>query len=214
MDDRDCLLRPEANADDAPNGDTSQPATGERGRLERLYGEIRTVAGRLFERERAGHTLQPTAVANEAWIRLMNHVPATGDGPDVPLIANVVRNVLVDHARRRSSQRRGGDRQRTAIDPDELTVREDPEAMIIVGDAIESLATHSPRAASVVELRFIAGCDEAEVALLLGCSRATVGRDWRTARLWLRRALAEHGHVAEIEADGEAEGEAGSPGDA
>jgi len=164
----------------------------EHDRLERLYAEIRGAAGRLFERERAGHTLQPTAVANEAWIRLVDRIPPGGGEPGLPLIVRAVRNVLVDHARRRATLRRGGDLRRIPIDADEMTVRNDPEAMIVVGDAIEALAVHSPRAASVVELRFIAGCDEAEVALLLGCSRATVVRDWRTARLWLRRALAEH----------------------
>lgn len=148
------------------------------------------MAGRLFEREASGHTLQPTAVAHEAWIRLADLMPPTGDGPDLPLIVRAVRNVLVDHARRRTALRRGGTGERIRVGTDELAIREDPEAMVIVGEALDGLAERSQRAATVVELRFIAGCSEDEVAMLLGCSRATVARDWKAARMWLRRALA------------------------
>lgn len=160
-------------------------------RLERLYRQIRAVSGRLFERERSGHTLQPTAVAHEAWLRLAPELDPGDEGPGLARIVRAVRNVLVDHARQRKAARRGGGRDRAAMEPDALAVEEDPEAMLIVGDAIDALARRSPRAASVVELRFIAGCGEDEVAMLLGCSRATVSREWRVARAWLRRALAE-----------------------
>jgi RNA polymerase sigma factor (TIGR02999 family) len=172
--------------EEEPLGGADEPAQD---RLERLYGEVRRVAGRLFEREASGHTLQPTAVAHEAWIRLADRMPPAGDGPDLPLIVRAVRNVLVDHARRRTALRRGGTHARVHLEPDDLAVREDPEAMVIVGEALDALAERSQRAATVVELRFIAGCSEDEVAVLLGCSRATVARDWKAARMWLRRAL-------------------------
>ena len=146
-------------------------------RLERLYRQIRAVSGRLFERERSGHTLQPTAVAHEAWLRLAPELDPGDEGPGLARIVRAVRNVLVDHARQRKAARRGGGRDRAAMEPDALAVEEDPEAMLIVGDAIDALARRSPRAASVVELRFIAGCGEDEVAMLLGCSRATVSRE-------------------------------------
>ena len=189
--------------DAGSDGDEHEQRDGEPGaagpgedrldRLERLYGEVRRVAGRLFDREASGHTLQPTAVAHEAWIRLADHMPPSGDGPDLPLIVRAVRNVLVDHARRRTALRRGGTRERIRLEPDDIAVREDPEAMVIVGEALDALAERSQRAATVVELRFIAGCSEDEVAMLLGCSRATVARDWKAARMWLRRALDNDG---------------------
>ncbi len=191
---------------------SDEPDGARADRLERLYREIRSVSGRLFERERTGHTLQPTAVAHEAWIRLAPGLDRTGGEPELALIVRAVRNVLVDHARRRDAARRGGGHARAALDAEALAVREDPEAMVIVGDALETLAARSPRAASVVELRFIAGCSEDEVAMLLGCSRATVSREWGAARAWLRRALAEAEGAADAAVDGSSGAAAEGPG--
>lgn len=179
---------------------TSRPTTDppQADRLDDLYEGLRSISGRLFARERGGHTLQPTAVAHEAWIRLAAHGESSGDAagepasdPSLPLIVRTVRNVLVDHARRRDALRRGGGAAKLSLDDADVPVGDDPAGLVILSDAIDELARRSPRAAAVVELKVFAGCEEAEVAECLDCSRATVTRDWRTARAWLRRALAD-----------------------
>lgn len=158
-----------------------------------LYEQLRALAQRQMGRERAGHTLQPTALAHEAFLRL-------ADGTEVPwadrahllgVAAHVLRQILVEHARSRGRQKRGGDRHRVTLQAELLAAAEDRALdTLTLDEALERLAALHERQARVVELRFFGGLDVEEVAEVLGVSPRTVKGDWRLARAWLRRELA------------------------
>jgi RNA polymerase sigma factor (TIGR02999 family) len=172
---------------------------GDRSALDRLlplvYHELRQVARRRLESEREGHTLQATALVHEAYVRL-----AGGDlqwqnrAHFFALAATAMRRILVDHARSRAADKRGGDAEvlsldRTGIDP---TAREgDVIELLALDQALEALAAQDPRKARVIEAHVFAGLTQRETAEALGISPATVERDLRLARAWLARALAE-----------------------
>jgi len=159
--------------------------------LEELYGCLRELAGRWLARERPGHTLQPTALVHEAWLRLADADPASW--PDraqfAAACARTLRRVLVDHARTRGAQKRGeGQGRVTLVD----LVGGEGEQLVDVLDidaCLERLAGDHPRPARVVELRFFAGLSIAEVAQLLEVSPRTVDSDWQFARAHLIRDL-------------------------
>ncbi len=163
---------------------------------ERFYEELHAIARRAFADERGGHTLQPTAAVNEACLRLLSSSPL----PDVPrveqlaLAARVLRQVLVDHHRRRSAEKRGGARLRVELDDDAAaggaTEVADLEAL---QQALERLRELSPRQAEVVTLRAFGGLAMEDVARALGVSKRTAEADWTVARSWLRRELARSG---------------------
>jgi RNA polymerase sigma-70 factor, ECF subfamily len=173
------------------------PARGEAldERTQSLYRTLRDLAAGSLARERAGHTLQPTALVHEAWLRLARDgTEAWGDEAQfLAAGARVLRQVLVDHARRRSAAKRGGDRLRVTLD--ELPAQSGAEALDVLAldEALERLAEQHPRAARVVELRFFAGLGGEEAARLLGISPRTVDGDWSFARAWLIRALGGSG---------------------
>jgi RNA polymerase sigma factor (TIGR02999 family) len=141
-------------------------------------------------RERADHTLQPTALVHEAYARLAHaaSLHAADRLHFLRLASSVMRRVLVDHARARHAAKRGGAMQVTL---DDALVGQDAHAldMLELDDALTRLAAAEPRWAQVVELRFFAGLEVPEVAEVLGISTATVKRDWRFARAWLAHAL-------------------------
>jgi RNA polymerase sigma-70 factor (ECF subfamily) len=168
---------------------------GDQAALEQLtpaiYAELRSRAHGYMKNERPGHTLQTTALANEAWLRLVN-VAAT-DWKDrahfFAIAANVMRRILVDSARARGREKRGGSAHRVDLDeiPD-ISRRRDPE-LIAVDDALDKLAELDPRKAKVIELRFFGGLSVAETAEVLKVHEQTVLRDWRLARIWMMREI-------------------------
>ena len=170
-----------------------------------LYSELHAIAARHMRGERPGHTLQPTALVHEAFLRLVGGTPATFDDRAHFLRAasQAMRRVLVDHARARNAAKRGG-ALRVTLDEGVAGADDGAVDLLVLDDALSRLAAAEPRWAQVVELRYFAGLEVPEVAEALGISTATVKRDWRFARAWLARALGDDG------GDGAEEGE-GAP---
>lgn len=158
-----------------------------------IYPELRRLAAGLMSRERAGHTLQPTALANEAWLRLVDadRVEWEGRAHFFGAAARCMRQVLVDHARARGAAKRGGDRQRVTFDDDLISGHDADFELIALNDALDKLAALDERAAKVAEMRLFAGMTIPEVAAALDVSPRTVDGDWATARLWLSKELAD-----------------------
>ncbi len=156
-----------------------------------LYEELRVVAGRHMRRERRSHTLQPTALLNEACLRLMGDVgelPIQDRVHFFALAAQAMRRVLVEHARRRNAAKRGGELVRVTISDLAGLSTEDLDVLGL-DRALTELAVLDARAAQVVELRFFGGYSDSEVSELLGQSVASTRRDWVFARSWLRTKL-------------------------
>jgi RNA polymerase sigma factor (TIGR02999 family) len=160
----------------------------------RFYVELRGIARRLFAGERGAHTLQPTALVNEACVRLLSTSRLT----DLPreqrlaLAARVLRQVLVDHARARGAEKRGAGRVRVELDPDRGAGEDALEDVDVdrVHTALERLAGLHARQAEVVTLRLFGGLTMEQVAASVGAAKRTVEADWTVARAWLRRELA------------------------
>ncbi len=151
-----------------------------------VYAELRRLSGALMRRERPGHTLQPTALIHEAFLRLMQGDPKWENRAHFfGAAARAMRRILVDHARARRAQKRAGGEVRVTFE--ELSVAgPDPKLdLLAVDEALAALEAEDPRLAKVVELRYFAGCSMEESADLLGVSVATVKRDWVYARAWL-----------------------------
>jgi RNA polymerase sigma factor (TIGR02999 family) len=153
-----------------------------------VYDELRRVASRLMQRERADHTLSPTAVVHEAVIRLLGDA-VFDKAPDRGFLfasaARAMREVLIDHARRRGADRRGGGRRRVALDAVVDYFESQSLDLVAVHEALDRLAERDERQAQVMTLRYFGGMTVAEVAAALGTSVVTVERDWRVARAWL-----------------------------
>lgn len=159
-----------------------------------MYGELRRVAGRYLGRERANHTLQPTALVNEAWLRLQKDRGAEWQGRThgLALAAQAMRRLLVDHGRHQKSNKRGG--RLPHVELDELlqaasTAAVPVEDLLTLETALTRLEAIDPRGAEVVVLRFFSGLSVPEVAEHMGLSARTVESDWTHARAWLRREL-------------------------
>jgi RNA polymerase sigma factor (TIGR02999 family) len=156
-----------------------------------IYGELRRVAGAFLRDQRAGHTLQPTALVHEAYLRLVGGAePRWNDRVHfLSAAARAMRTVLVDMARARGAEKRGGGRLRVEL-VDDLDGSHGPdEDVVAVNDALEKLERIDPRWARIVELRFFAGLGRDETARVLGVSPATVHREWTHARAWLYREM-------------------------
>ncbi|RPJ60845.1 MAG: sigma-70 family RNA polymerase sigma factor [Acidobacteria bacterium] len=156
-----------------------------------VYPELRRLAHRYMSREAADHTLQTTALIHEAYLRLIGaqEIRWQNRAHFFAISAQLMRRILVDFARRRLYQKRGGDVQKIPI-ADDLAVSAEPEMDLLrLDDALAALATFSPRQAKVIELRYFGGLDVAETAEVLKISEASVLRDWRLARAWLRNEL-------------------------
>jgi RNA polymerase sigma-70 factor, ECF subfamily len=157
-----------------------------------VYDELRRVASRMMRRERADHTLSPTAVVHEAVIRLMGGVVFDKLADRSYLFASAaraMREVLIDHARRRAADRRGGGRRRIPLDSIVDYFEEQGVDVIAVHEALDRLAELDGRQAQVMTLRYFGGMTVPEVAEALGVSVVTVERDWRLARAWLAGQL-------------------------
>ena len=159
-----------------------------------VHGELRRLAARYLGRERPDHTLQPTALVNEAYLRLAGQHDLDWESRAhfVAIAANVMRQVLVDHARARRAGKRAGELERVTLD-EGLVPSERGVDLVALDDALTDLAGFDPRLARVVELRFFGGLTTREAAAVLGVSTATVEREWATARGWLRRELLRGG---------------------
>ncbi|MEO8256042.1 MAG: ECF-type sigma factor [Acidobacteriota bacterium] len=159
-----------------------------------IYGELRRVARRYLGRERRNHTLQPTALVNEAWLRLQNDRGAQWQGRThgLALAAQAMRRLLVDHGRHQKRQKRGGGAQNVVLDDlikAASTAAVPIEDLLTLEAALTRLEAIDPRGAQVVVLRFFSGLSSPEVAEHLGVSVRTVESDWTHARAWLKRQM-------------------------
>ncbi|HXG64482.1 MAG TPA: sigma-70 family RNA polymerase sigma factor [Blastocatellia bacterium] len=156
-----------------------------------IYKELRRLAGRYLRRERPDHTLQPTALVHEAWLRLaeQEHVAWQNRAHFFGVAAQVMRRILIDHARNHHRARRGGGRRKVSLDDVIELSQERAADLIALDDALKSLAVIDPRKSRVVELRYFGGLSVEETAEALGVSDKTVMRDWALARAWLYNAI-------------------------
>jgi len=194
----DPLVRPPERRMSSPREFTQtlqRSRHGDRAALDELlpavYDEMRRLAGGYLRRERSGHTLQATALAHEAFLRLVGQreVAWQDRAHFMGLAAQAMRRILADYARRRKADKRGDDPARVTLDRIELAAPEDDVDADDLDAALEKLAALDERQARLVELRFFGGLTIDETADVLGISPATVKRDWTLARAWLHREL-------------------------
>lgn len=171
-------------------------SNGDQAALDKLmpvvYDELRRLAGNYLRRERAGHTLQPTALVNEAYMKLVDQRNARWQNRAqfFGVAAQLMRRILVDHARVRQAQKRGGSNQQQLSLSDADRIAEKPNIdLLALHEALNDLAAIDEQQARIVELRFFGGLTIEEASEVLGISHATVERDWTMARAWLRREL-------------------------
>ena len=159
--------------------------------LKFAYSELKRQARFLMARERSDHTLQPTALVHEAYLKM-------GDGANViwkdrshfyGFASHVMRQILVDHARLHTTEKRGNRPIHFSLDDVQIPVAERAESLIVLNDALERLEKMDEQQARIVEMRFFGGMANAEIAEALDISERTVSRDWEAARLWLYREL-------------------------
>lgn len=160
-----------------------------------VHGELRRLARRLMRGERGSHTLQTTALVNEAYLRLvdLSRVHWQDRAHFFAMSARLMRRILVDHARSRKYLKRGGTLRRVSLDEALVVSGERGTDLVALNDALDALATVDPRKSQVVELRFFGGLSIEETAEALHVSGETVVRDWRLARAWLLRELSRKG---------------------
>ncbi|MEM7356047.1 MAG: sigma-70 family RNA polymerase sigma factor [Acidobacteriota bacterium] len=156
-----------------------------------IYNELRNLASRLLAGERREHTLQPTALVNEAYMRLadLRQIRWQDRAHFFALAARSMRRILVDSARKHRSQKRGGADYKIPMDQIGDLPLENPPDFLALDDALSSLAQIDPNKATIVELRFFGGLSAREIAEVLDCSHSTVNRQWRIAKAWLRCEL-------------------------
>ena len=170
---------------------------GDQAALEQLmplvYSELRRLASNYLRRERAGHTLQPTALVNEAYLKLVDQRNAKWQNRAhfFGIAAQLMRRILVDHARQHQAVKRGGSgQQRMSITSVEKLAKEPDVDLLALNEALDELTRMDPQQSQIVELKFFGGLSIEEIAEVLGIGHATVERDWKMARAWLRRQLA------------------------
>jgi RNA polymerase sigma-70 factor (ECF subfamily) len=156
-----------------------------------IHDELRRLARRHMARERVGHTLQATALVNEAYLRLIqiNQVHWQNRAHFFAMASRVMRRILVDAARARRYQKRGGGAERVSLDEALIVSKEPTQDLVALNDALDALAALDLRRSQVVEMRFFGGLSVAETAEALHVSGDTVMRDWRLAKVWLLREL-------------------------
>lgn len=162
--------------------------------MSRLYDELRRLAGSVMRSERSGHTLQPTALVNEAYMRLAgSSTQWENRGHFFAAAARSMRRILVEHARKKYAQKRGGEAQKVTFADLEIASVDPQVDLLMLDEALQALKDFDERLVKVVELRYFAGCDVQETAKLLEVSPATVKRDWAFARAWLYDYMTEGG---------------------
>ncbi len=166
-----------------------------------VYDHLQALARQRMAAEKPGHTLQATALVHEAYLRLFGNGEPVMDwacgGQFYAAAAEAMRRILVDQARRRQTAKRGGDRRRVPLDEAEITIEEPALDLLALDKAMGVLKARDERLHDVVMLRYFGGLTEEQAAIALGVAARTIRRDWRVARLWLRR---------EIETDEETDG--------
>jgi RNA polymerase sigma factor (TIGR02999 family) len=170
---------------------------GDRAALDALlpvvYAELRAIAGAYLRRERTGHTLQPTALVHEAWLRLVRQDQLRFDHRKqfYALSAQMMRRILVDHARAANADKRGGGDVKTGVDGLSIAGRDRTIDLIALDEALDQLAGVSPRQARIIELRYFAGLTGEETSEILGISIATISREQKMAEAWLGHAMSD-----------------------
>src|SRR5262245_47186470 len=170
-------------------------SNGEREALHKLmppfYGEMRQIAGRVLKRERRDHTLQPTALVHEAYLRLIDqrNVNWQNRAHFFAIAAQAMRRIIVDHARRHNALKRGGDNLKVELEAAILLPGAGDVDVVKLDDALTALAAFDPQQERIVELRFFGGLSIEETAEVIGVSPATVKRDWSMAKAWLHREI-------------------------
>lgn len=156
-----------------------------------LYADLRKLASAYMRKEAPGHTLQPTALVSEAYLRLGNrrHIPVESRAHFMAAAADAMRRILVDHARRKRSQKRGGDRQRVTLHEGLAADRAEDVDLLSLDQALDRLRQLDENMADVVMLRYFGGLGLDDIAHVLGTSQRSVSRHWTTARAWLKREL-------------------------
>ncbi len=156
-----------------------------------VYEELRRLAHRCMSRERPGHTLHTSALVNEAYLRLVDqkNIHWQDRAHFFGIAARLMRQILVDYARKRHYAKRGGDARRVPLDEAMIVSKERAADVLALDDALKSLAEIDPRQSQIVELRFFGGLSIEETAEVLAVSPGTVMRDWTLAKAWLRRAI-------------------------
>ncbi|MEA1949910.1 MAG: sigma-70 family RNA polymerase sigma factor [Planctomycetota bacterium] len=170
---------------------------GDRSAWERLlpmvYGELHQIAEKFLRRERSNHTLQPTALVHEAFLKLVDQssVDWKSRAHFFAISAQAMRRILVDHARGHQAAKRGGGQKRITLDENLIAETGQASNLLLLEDALTKLALLDPRQAKIVELRFFGGLTVAEVAEVLQMSKRSVEREWTMVRSWLRRELSD-----------------------
>lgn len=168
---------------------------GDAGAIDQLltlvYDELRRIAARKMAQEPAGHTLQPTALVHEAWLRMVGDGTPKFEGRAhfFSVAAEAMRRILVDSARKRHSLKRGGAAVRIELDESQLVQNAPSEELLAIDEALDALAAAHPQAADLVKLRYFVGMTMEEAAAALGLPLRSTGRLWTYARAWLRRKL-------------------------
>ena len=158
-----------------------------------VYSELRKLARAFMRRQPADHTLQTTALVNEAYLRLIDSSRVNWQNRThfFAISAQLMRRILVDFARKRNSLKRGGERVQVTLDDNVEAAAESRTDLVALNDALDKLAEMNERQAKIVELRYFGGLSEEEIAECLDISTRTVRRDWSVARAWLFRELSE-----------------------
>jgi len=159
-----------------------------------VYDELHRLARRYMSRERKGHTLQTTALINEAYVRMVDqkNVNWANRSHFFAISAQIMRRILIDHARRHAYAKRGGGAQQVSLEEVAALVPEQGRELMRLDEALKSLAERDPRRSQVVELRYFGGLNNEEIAGVLQVSENTVTRDWNMARAWLYQQLSEN----------------------
>ena len=171
--------------------DSGEPKAAEE-LLPLVYEELRRLAAHKMANERAGHTLQATALVHEAYLRLVHESQQQWQNRSqfLAVAAETMRRILVDRARRRQSLKRGGNFERTEADLLELPIPADDSLVLRVHDALDELAAEDPLKAEVVKLKFFVGLTSGEIATIVGLNEKTVRRHWSFAKAWLFQSMA------------------------
>ena len=162
--------------------------------MQLVYGELRRLAGHYMRHERGDHTLQPTALVHEAYVRLFGRgsIDWQNHSHFVCTAARAMRQLLVDHARKRARAKRGGEFNQVTLNESAILISdEQPEVLLALDESIARLAALDPRQAQIVEMLYFTGMTQAEAAKALGLSEITVRREWRLARAWLQKEIRE-----------------------
>jgi RNA polymerase sigma-70 factor, ECF subfamily len=168
--------------------------------LRLVYARLHDMAEAQLRREGPGHTLQPTALVNEAYLRLADQrTPWRGRSHFFAIAAQAMRRVLVDHARSRDSKKRGDGRRPIALPEDGLAAAQSEVDLLALDESLKALALVDAESARVVEMRFFAGMEMEAIAEFLGVSERTVRRHWVYAKAWLSRALSLGAEPSEVE---------------